>query len=114
MPFAHRFIIGVCLCSLSMLLLAQGMPKVNSVDPDTGKAGAELTVSGENLDKNAVKEIYLTDGKEDIKLAIVEQSATAIKFRIPAGCKTGRFSVMLLTTGPDPKLIEQPVKATVE
>ena len=87
---------------------------MNSVDPATAKPGAEVTVSGENLDKNAVTEVYLTDGKDDIKLTIVQQSATSVKLRLPSTVKSGRFSLMLLTTGADPKLIEQPVKLTVE
>lgn len=73
-----------------------------------------MTVSGENLDKKNVAEIYLTDGKEDVKLPVVEQTAATIKFKLPANVKAGRFSLMLLTAGADPKLIEQPVKVTVQ
>jgi len=45
---------------------------------------------------------------------VTEQTATSLKFKIPAGAKTGRFSLMILTGGKDPKYIEQPVKVTVE
>ncbi len=45
---------------------------------------------------------------------IMDQAATAIKFKIPTKVSTGRFALMLLTTGKEPKLIEQPVKLTVE
>jgi hypothetical protein len=45
---------------------------------------------------------------------ITDQAETAIKFKIPAKTKAGRFALMLLTTGKDPKLIEQPVKVTVD
>lgn len=107
---------GVVVCfTFSLALLgAQGMARMNSVEPASVKAGAEATVNGENLDKNTVTEIYITDGKSDIKLEIVQQGAASIKFRIPAGTKSGRFSMMLLTSGADPKLIEQPVKVNVE
>lgn len=114
MRLAKLYALFVCLSSLLALLGAQGMARMNSVEPATVKAGAEATVSGENLDKNAVTEIYITDGTSDIKLQIVQQSAASIKFRVPAGTKAGRFSMMLLTTGADPKLIEQPVKVNVE
>lgn len=114
MWLVNRLLIAVCTCSLIGLLCAQGMPKMNSVEPATGKPGVELTVSGENLGKNAVAEIYLTNGKDDIKLSIVQQAATAIKCRVPNSTKTGRFSLMLLTAGADPKLIEQPIKVTIE
>jgi hypothetical protein len=96
------------------VLAAQGMPKMSTVEPSEGKPGAELTVTGENLDKKNVAEIYLTDGKNDTKLPVVQQTATTIKFKIPADAKQGRFSLMILTAGADPKLIEQPVKVTVQ
>ena len=114
MKLAKLHAIFVCLLSVSALLMAQGMARMNSVEPANVKAGAEATVSGENLDKNTVTEIYITDGKSDIKLDIVQQSAASIKFRVPASTKAGRFSMMLLTSGFDPKLIEQPVKLNVE
>ncbi len=89
-------------------------PRLNSVTPDTGKAGDVLTVEGENLDRRLVKELYLTDGRNDVKTEIVEQSDTAIKFKIPDSAKPGRFALMVLTGGNEPKLIEQPVKVNVE
>ena len=114
MRLARRFALLPCLLSLPLLLNGQGMARMNSVEPANVKAGAEATVNGKNLDKNTVTEIYLTDGKSDVKLEIVQQSAATIKFRVPSGTKSGRFSMMLLTSGADPKLIEQPVKVNVE
>jgi hypothetical protein len=114
MPPRKHWRLLLCFFSLCILLADQGMPKMNAVEPESVKAGGEGTVNGENLDKTAVTEIYLTDGKNDVKLAIVQQSASSIKFRVPAGTKAGRFSLMILTAGADPKLIEQPVKLTVE
>lgn len=97
------------------LLDAQtGFPRLTAVTPDAGKAGDTLTVEGENLGAPGVKALYLTDGKDDLKTDILDQSATAIKFKIPGQAKPGRFSLMILTGGPDPKLIEQPVKVTIE
>jgi hypothetical protein len=92
----------------------QAMPRMDSVDPGTGKAGDEITVSGANLEKAHVAKVYLTDGKNDTPLDLTEQTATSIKFKIPAKATVGRFALMLLTTGKEPKLIEQPVKLTVE
>lgn len=89
-------------------------PRLSSVTPDTGKIGDVLTVEGENLDRNLVRELYLTDGQTDWKTEIVEQTATSIQFKIPAGAKTGRFNLMVLTGGKEPRLLEQPVKVTVE
>jgi hypothetical protein len=90
------------------------MPRMTSVEPANGKVGDVLTVAGENLDKQNVAEIYLTDGKTDWRVAVTEQAATAVKIKIPDNAKQGRFSLMILTVGKEPKLIEQPVKVTVE
>lgn len=90
------------------------MPRMQSVEPGQGKAGDELTVTGENLDQKNVAQIYLTDGKNDVKLPVVTQAATSIKFKLPPEVKPGRFSLMLMTAGADPKLIEQPVRVTVQ
>ena len=92
----------------------QTMPRMTNVEPDNGKAGDILTVNGEHLDKSDVVELYLTDGKKDTKVQVTEQAATAIKFKIPAKCTPGRFALMVLTGGKEPKYIEQPVKVTIE
>ncbi len=89
-------------------------PRMTTVAPDTGKAGDVLSVSGENLGKETVSQLFLTDGKNDTKVEITEQVATSIKFKIPAAAKPGRFNLLVLTADKQPKLIEQPVKVTVQ
>ena len=66
------------------------------------------------MEKTHVSKVYLTDGKNDVLLDLTDQTATSIKFKIPAKATAGRFALMLLTTGKEPKLIEQPVKLTVD
>jgi hypothetical protein len=92
----------------------QASPKMTSVEPGNAKVGDLLTVTGENLDKASVSEIYLTDGSKDYKGAMTEQTGTSIKFKVPANTPVGRFALMVLTAGKDPKLMEQPVKVTIE
>ena len=87
---------------------------MSSVEPASGKVGDVLVAQGTNLDRDTVAALYLTDGTTDIKVAIIEHSATSIQFRIPPEAKPGRFALMVLTKGKDPKLIEEPVKITVE
>jgi hypothetical protein len=61
-----------------------------------------------------VAKVYLTDGvKFDLEVVIVEQSDKEIKFKIP-GKATGRMALMVLTSGKDGKLIEQPVKVQID
>lgn len=89
-------------------------PRADTVEPDSGKSGTVITLNGENLEKPNVVELFLTDGKNDTKVVIVEQAAKTIKFKIPAEAKPGRYSILMLTGGKDPKYLEQPVKVTVE
>ena len=103
------------LMTFACLSFAQeGMPRMTTVEPANGKAGDVLAVAGENLTKPPIEKLYLTDGKLDVQVEVTEQTATSLKFKIPAGAKAGRFSLMILTGGKDPKYIEQPVKVTVE
>jgi hypothetical protein len=88
-------------------------PHMVSVEPANGKVGDVLTVTGENLQKELVVKVYLYDGKADIQCEVTEQSEKAIKFKIPAKA-TGRLALEVLTSGKEPKLIEQPVKVTIE
>ena len=90
------------------------MPRMASAEPMNGKVGDAIVVTGENLTKESVAKVYLTDGSNDLQVDITEQTATTVKFKIPAAAKPGRLALMVLTAGKDPKLIEQPVKVTVD
>jgi len=96
------------------LFAQSGMPQMQAVEPASGKSGDVLTVTGENLGQDSVAALYLTNGKDDFKVEITEQTATVIKFKIPAGAKGGRLALMVLTKGKDSRFIEEPVKVQVE
>jgi hypothetical protein len=99
---------------LSMAMAAQSKsPRLATVTPDTGKAAAEYATAGENLGKDAVKELYLTNGKDDIKVDIVAQKADSIQFKVPASTKPARYTLMILTAD-GKQFMEQPVKLTIE
>jgi hypothetical protein len=106
------------LLAASFAAYAQAVnPRMTSADPDTGKRGDVIVVTGENLSKDHVAKLYLTDGgdgKNDAEVQIVEQTDTTIKFKIPAKAISGRLALMILTTTKPQQLIEQPVKVTVE
>jgi len=107
----------VCLCCVVVVAAlafgADPSPRFNTVTPDTGKAGTEFVVTGENLAKTNVAEVYFTDGKTDTKLDIVAQQPTEIKVKAPPEVKPGRYSLMILT-GDKSRFLEQPVKVTIE
>jgi len=97
-----------------MLSAQEAFPLMTSVDPATAKAGAEVTVAGKNLDKANIAEVYLSDGEKDVKVQVTEQTATSIKIKVPDALKPGRFNLVVLTTTKPAKLIDQPVKLTIE
>ena len=107
-------IASLALAAASWVYGQQPMPRMTGVEPGNGKAGDVITVAGENLHKDLVAKVYLTDGKNDLPVEVTEQVEKSLKFKIPVKCSSGRFSLMLLTTGKEPKLIEQPVKLTVD
>jgi len=90
----------------------QALPRCTSVEPDTGKKGDVVTAKGENLNKNLMGELYLTDGKNDTKVEISAQSDAEIKFKVP-DMKPGRYHLMTLSAN-KASMIEQPVVLTVE
>jgi hypothetical protein len=98
-----------------MLLAQEALPRFTAVDPTSGKIGAVVTVTGENIGKNLVDKVYFTDGQNDIAVPTTEQTDTSLKVTIPAKAKVGvRYRLMILTKGKEPKLIEQPVRIEVE
>ena len=107
--------------SVVLLLVVAGIaayaqtvsPRMTSVEPMNGKAGDVIAVSGENLTKDNVAKVYLTDGKNDLLCEVREQTATVLKIVVPAKA-SGKMSLMILTAEKEPKFVEQPVKVTIE
>ena len=91
----------------------QASPKFTTVEPETGKAGAEFVIKGENLTKDLVGAVYLTDGKKDSLCQITDQQAETIKIKAASDVKPGRYSLMILTSDKK-RFIEQPVKVNIE
>jgi hypothetical protein len=98
---------------LFLPLTLKAQARINSVEPPSAKAGDIVSAAGESIDKSKVDVLYLTDGTNDIKVAMTEQTETLIKFKVPAGVKPGRWALMIKAKGTG-QLIEQPVKVTIE
>jgi hypothetical protein len=92
----------------------RGVPLLNSVEPESGKAGDIITARGDYLDKSRLADLYLTNGKVDVKTEIVSQGDSFVKFKIPVDAFPGRYTLMILMAGPEPKLLEQPVSLRVQ
>lgn len=102
-----RFVLALlvaCICLFAVLAEAKS-PRVTSVEPDSGKVGDAAVAKGENLDKDIVADLYLTDGKNDVKVVITARATDSINFTIPK-IKAGRYRLM---TASKTAMIEQPV-----
>ncbi len=93
------------ICAIAVVAAESKSPHLTAVEPDSAKVGDIATAKGENLDTAIVTDLFLTDGKNDVKVVMTERSADAIKFKIPR-IKAGRYRLM---TASKAALIEQPV-----
>ena len=82
------------------------------MDPDTAKTGDTVNATCENVNKSTVADMFLTDGKDDTKVAIMEHVEDKIRFQVPR-IKPGRYHLAFLTAN-KASMIEQPVALTVE
>jgi IPT/TIG domain-containing protein len=83
----------LALASVS-ILLAQNAAKVTALDPTMGKADDTVTVTGENLGKDNVAAVFLSDDNDDFKATLVEQAADKIVMKVPK-TKAGRYSLSI-------------------
>ena len=88
-------------------------PLMRTVDPYTAKVGAEVTVSGDNLTKERIAEVYLTLEKTNTKVQVTSQSDKELKFVVPK-VKPGSYRITVLLRSVDPTLIEEPVRVVIE
>ena len=103
---------GFAIAGVLLFACSLNAQKVTGVEPLEAKAGQTVTAKGEGIAKPDVDVFYLTDGKTDWKCQVVNQTATAITFKVPDEIKPGRWAVMIHTASKD-QLIEFPVKLTV-
>jgi hypothetical protein len=107
-----RLFLAVTLLTGFLLAVPARAQRITTVDPLSAKAGDTVSAKGEGIDKSAVDTLYLTDGTNDFKCEMIEQTATGITFKVPADIKAGRWVLMLHTA--KNQLIERPVRLTVE
>ncbi len=92
------------------LAVAQNAPQVTGVDPASGKVNDTVTVSGNNLGKDSVSSVYLSDDKNDYKTTIIDQSDDKITVKVPQ-VKAGDYNVSIQVGN---NLFIKPVKFKVE
>jgi hypothetical protein len=92
---------------------AQSLPMMRTLDPYSAKAGAEIVVTGDNLGKEAVAEVFIRAEGKDTKVEVTSQAEKEVKFKVP-NVKPGPYRVVVLTKSSDPTLVEEPVRLVVE
>ncbi len=102
------------ICAVPAWGQSNSLPIMSSVEPASGRPGDIMVARGANLGPENVTALYLTDGTIDIKVEMIEQTAVTVKFKIPAAVRPGRLALMVLTSGKEGRLIEEPVKITIE
>ena len=79
---------------MAQLVVAQTRPHVTMVDPQAGKVGDNVTLTGETLGKEGVSAVFLSDDTTDHKAVVVEQSAEKIVMKVPQ-LKAGSYNVSI-------------------
>ncbi|HWP84673.1 MAG TPA: IPT/TIG domain-containing protein [Terriglobia bacterium] len=95
---------------LAAFALAQAGPKLTSVEPTTGKVGDSLTVIGEDLGKETVQGVLLSDEEKDYPAEVLEQTAQKIVFKVPE-VRAGGYNVSLKVGN---NIYIQPIRFTVQ
>jgi hypothetical protein len=89
-------------------------PVMRVVEPATVKAGAEVTVTGDNLNKELIAAVYLITDNAQIEVKVLSQSEKELTFKVAADVKPGRYRIGVLTTTAEPAVLEEPVRLVVE
>lgn len=105
-----RFLFLAAAVLLAPLIFAQSTPQVAGVEPASGKVNDTITLTGQNLGKESVSAVFLSDDKNDFKAAVVEQSAEKIVVKVPQ-VKSGRYNISIQVGD---KLFIKPVRFTVD
>ena len=81
---------------------------MEQIAPEAAMPGETVMVTGYGLDASNVREVYLIFGKIEYGVAILEQTNTVLRFRVPADAPTGTMRLAAMLAG-RAELMEQPV-----
>lgn len=105
------FLIGaLLLLCLAPRAVGQSSPKITTVVPATGKVNDSVTLTGENLGKDTVSAVFLSDDKDDYKATVVEQGSAKIILKVPQ-VKSGGYNISIQEGD---KILILPVRFTVQ
>ena len=104
------FVVGMLVLFAAPHLTAQNSPKVNMVDPAEGKVNDSVTLTGQNLGKDSVSAVFLSDDKDDFKAILVEQESAKIVLKVPQ-VKSGGYHISIQEGD---KILILPLRFTVQ
>ena len=111
-----RIFVKITLIAVLLLLclapraVGQSSPKVTAVAPATGKVNDAVTLTGENLGKDSISAVYLSDDKDDYKATLVEQGNAKIVLKVPQ-VKSGGYNISIQEGD---KILILPLRFTVQ
>src|SRR5215831_18269429 len=115
MPRVNRVFLSVVLVlsTLPFLKLLGGdlggfVTVMQQVIPGEARSGDVVTVTGYALDDKHVMAVYLTNGDNDFRVEILDQSNVALRFKVPAKIPSGVMRLAILVNGRS-DILEQPV-----
>jgi len=98
------------LLCVSPRAVGQNSPKITAVAPAAGKVNDSITLTGENLGKDSVSAVFLSDDKDDFKATLVEQGSAKIILKVPQ-VKSGGYNISIQEGD---KILILPVHFTVQ
>ena len=104
------FIATILLLCVAPRVGGQNSPKIATVAPATGKVNDSVTLTGENLGKDSVSAVFLSDDKDDYKAVLVEQGSAKIILKVPQ-VKSGGYNISIQEGD---KILILPVRFTVQ
>jgi IPT/TIG domain len=109
---AVAFAVACLLPAAPAVLRAQSVsPHITAITPGTGKAEDTITITGQNLGKDKVVAVFLSDAKLDHKAVVVDQEPTKIVIKVPDNLKAGDYNISVQEGG---AIYIQPVIFTVK
>jgi IPT/TIG domain len=103
-------IAALLLLCLAPRTVAQSSPKITTVAPAAGKVNDSVTLTGENLGKDSVSAVFLSNDKDDFKATVVEQGSAKIILKVP-DVKSGGYNISIQEGD---KILILPLKFTVQ
>jgi IPT/TIG domain-containing protein len=101
---------ALLLVCLAPSTVAQNSPKITTVAPAAGKVNDSVTLTGENLGKDSISAVFLSNDKDDFKATVVEQGSAKIILKVP-DVKSGGYNISIQEGD---KILILPLKFTVQ